>query len=101
MLSTVHGQSLIKHFFVDDIQTDKNVTIPANENGTEWKPTPKNETEDNQEGSGNTTDCCVVMDQWICPCSASGGCCVIMGVNHCPCIEGFSNISFFMNELNL
>ena len=79
-------------FFVciDDIQTDKDVTIAANENGTEWKPTPKNE-----------TDCCVVMDQWICPCSSSGGCCVIMGVNHCPCIEGFSNISFFMNELNL
>ena len=42
----VHGQSLIKHFFVDDIHTDKNVIIAANENGTEWKPTPKNETED-------------------------------------------------------
>ena len=54
-----NGQSLIKHFFVDDIKTDKNVTIAANENGTEWKPTPKNETEDN---------CCIIMDQWKCPC---------------------------------
>ena len=42
----------MKHFFVDDIQTDKNITIAADENGTEWKPTSKNETEDNQEGSG-------------------------------------------------
>ena len=47
----------MKHFFVDDIQTDKNITIAADENGTEWKPTPKNE-----------TDCCVIMDQWHCPC---------------------------------
>ena len=50
------GQSLIKHFFVDDIHTDKNVIIAANENGTEWKPTPKNETEDYQEGSGVTEE---------------------------------------------
>ena len=41
-----------KAFFVDDIHTDKNITIAADENGTEWKPTSKNETEDNQEGSG-------------------------------------------------
>ena len=53
----VHGQSLIKHFFVDDILTDKNITIAANENGTEWKPTPKNETEGNQEGLGVTEEC--------------------------------------------
>ena len=42
---------------VDDIHTDKNITsIAVNENGTEWKPTPKNETEDNQEGSGITEE---------------------------------------------
>ena len=59
---SVHGQSLIKHFFVDDIQTDKNVTIAANENGTEWKPTPKNETEFH--------------------------CCWKDGIRKCPCMEG-------------
>ena len=37
---------------VDDIHTDKKITKALNENGTEWKPIPKNETEDNQEGSG-------------------------------------------------
>ena len=46
--------------YVDDIHTDKNITsIAVNENGTEWKPTPKNETEDN---------CCMVMGHWKCPC---------------------------------
>ena len=38
------------------IQTDMDVTIAANENGTEWKPTTKNETDDNQEGSGITEE---------------------------------------------
>jgi hypothetical protein len=28
----------------------------ANENGTEWKPTPKSETEANQEGSGTNEE---------------------------------------------
>ena len=41
---------------VDDIHTDKNITIAVNENGTEWKPIPKNETEDNHEGSGITEE---------------------------------------------
>ena len=35
---------------------DKDITIAANENGTEWKPTTKNETDDNQEGSGITEE---------------------------------------------
>ena len=41
---------------VDDIHSDKNITIAVNGNGTEWKPTPNNETEDNQEGSGITEE---------------------------------------------
>jgi hypothetical protein len=46
----VYGQSLIKYFFVDDIHTDKNITV--SENGTEWETT----TEDNQEGSEITEE---------------------------------------------
>ena len=39
-----------KAFFVDDIHTDKNITV--SENGTEWETT----TEDNQEGSEITEE---------------------------------------------
>ena len=42
--------------FTVNIKTDKNVMMVANENGTEWKPTPKNETEANQEGSGTNEE---------------------------------------------
>ena len=64
----------MKHFFVDDIHTDKNITIAADEDGTEWKPTPKNE-----------TDCCVIMDYEYCPCI---DCCIVNGHQQCPCLEG-------------